>query len=219
MGSLSSFYKSTVGMKAAMAVTGLILVGFVTMHMLDNLQIFMGAEAINGFAAGLREHMILLWTARLVLLASVLVHIYSAVILTLRSRAARPQPYVKREDQAATFASRTIVYGGTILVLYIILHLMHFTFGSIHPSFKQGDVYDNVVTGFSSLPVVLLYVAANLVLGLHLYHGAYALTRSLGFTDPRFTRAARALATGLAFVVAGGNVLIPILVYLRIGIA
>lgn len=215
---LVNFYKSTIGMKVAMALTGLILVGFVIVHMLGNLQVFLGEEALNAYAAALHSKPALVWAARLVLLGSVLLHMYSAVILTLRSRAARPVRYVKVEPQAATYASRTLVYGGAIIVLFLVFHLMHLTVGNAHPAFVPGNAYQNVVVGFSELPVVVVYVIANLVLGLHLFHGVYALTRSLGLTNPKYSRLARAIATGIAVMVAGANVIMPIATYFRIGI-
>ncbi len=215
---LVNFYKSTIGMKVAMALSGIILVGFVIVHMLGNLQIFLGQEVYNGYAQSLHEQPALVWGVRVVLLCSVLLHMYSAVILTLRSRAARPVRYVKVEPQAATFASRTMVYGGAIIVLYLVYHLMHFTVGNVHPNFIPGNAYQNFVVGFSSLPVVVVYVLANLVLGLHLFHGVNALTRTLGVTGPKYSRLARGIATGIAVVVAGANVIMPLATYFRIGI-
>lgn len=216
---LANFYKSTIGMKVAMAVTGIILVGFVTVHMIGNLQVFLGREVLNAYGEALKANKGLLWGVRLTLLASVGLHMYSAVVLTLRSRAARPSRYIKSEPQAATFASRTIVYGGFILVMYIVYHLMHFTVGNAHPNFRDGDVYSNVVFGFSSLPTVLVYVAANLVLGMHLFHGVQSLARTLGIHNSRYSRLARFVAIFFAGLVGGGNVIMPLAVYFRIGIA
>lgn len=216
---LVNFYKSTIGMKVAMAASGIILVGFVIIHMIGNLQVFLGPEVLNAYGASLKSNAGILWGVRGLLLACIGLHMYSAVILTLRSRAARPSRYVKVEPQAATFASRTMVYGGFILVLYIVYHLMHFTVGNAHPSFREGDVYANVIAGFSSLPVVLVYVAANLTLGVHLFHGVLSLTRTLGLHNPRYARLARAAAVLIAGAVAGGNVIMPLAVYFRIGIA
>lgn len=215
---LVNFYKSTIGMKVAMALTGIILVGFVIVHMLGNLQIFLGQEVYNAYAQGLHEKPALIWAVRLTLLFSISLHMYSAIILTLRSRAARPSRYVKVDPQSATYASRTMVYGGAILVLYIVYHLMHFTVGNVHPNFIPGNAYQNFVVGFSSLPVVLTYVAANLMLGLHLFHGVFALTRTLGVTGPKYTQLARRVATGIAVFVAGANVIMPLATYFRIGI-
>lgn len=215
---LMNFYKSTVGMKAAMALSGLILSGFVLFHMLGNLQIFLGPEALDDYSKMLHAIPELLWGVRITLLACISLHMYSAVVLTLRSRAARPVAYVKKEHLAATYASRTIVVGGVILVLFILFHLMHLTIGNVHPNFIPGRVNQNMIAGFSSFPVTLVYVVANTALGLHLYHGVNALTRSLGLTNPRYTQIARKVATGYAGLVAGGNILIAVCTYLRIGI-
>ena len=215
---LVNFYKSTIGMKVAMAITGIILVGFVIVHMLGNLQIFLGEEAFNAYAAALHSKPALIWAVRLTLLGSIGLHMYSAVILTLRSRAARPTRYVKVDPQAATYASRTIVFGGLIIVLYLVYHLMHLTVGNAHPNFIEGNAYQNVLIGFSRLPAVVVYVLANLVLGLHLYHGTFALTRTLGVSGPKYSALARAIATGIAVVVASVNVILPLATYFRIGI-
>ena len=215
---LVNFYKSTIGMKVAMAVTGIILVGFVIIHMVGNLQVFLGREVLNAYGEALKANKGLLWGVRLTLLASIGLHMYSAVVLTLRSRAARPMSYIKSEPQAATFASRTIVYGGFILVMYIIYHLMHFTVGNVHPNFREGDVYANVVNGFSSLPAVMVYVVANMVLGLHLYHGVQSLARTLGVHNSRYSKLARPVAIFIGALVGGANVIMPLAVYFRIGI-
>ncbi len=216
---LVNFYKSTIGMKVAMAITGIILVGFVIAHMLGNLQIFLGQEVYDAYAHSLHEKPALIWGVRITLLCSVLLHMYSAVILTLKSRAARPVRYVKVDPQSATaYASRTMVYGGAIIVLYLVYHLMHFTVGNVHPNFIPGSAYQNFVVGFSVLPVVVVYVLANLVLGVHLFHGVFALTRTLGVTGTKYAGLARKVATAVALVVASGNVIMPIFTYFRIGI-
>lgn len=216
---LVNFYKSTIGMKVAMAVTGIIRVGCVIIHMIGNLQVFLGREVLNAYGEALKSNAGVLWGVRLTLLACIGLHMYSAVVLTLRSRAARPSRYIKVEPQAATFASRTMVYGGFILVMYIVYHLMHFTVGNVHPQFREGDVYNNVIIGFSSLPAVLVYVVANMVLGLHLFHGVQSLARTLGVHNSRYSRLARYVAILVGVVVGGGNVIMPLAVYFRIGIA
>lgn len=216
---LFRFYKSTIGMKVAMAISGLIMLGFLIVHMAGNLQVFLGAQVVNDYSKMLHEHIGLLWGTRAVLLASVLLHIYSALILTLKSRAARPKDYIRRESQAATYASRTLVYGGFILALFIGYHLMHLTFGNVHPDFREGDAYHNLVSGLSRGGPFIVYVLANTMLGLHLYHGVYSLTRTLGFENARFAGIARAASVLLAGLVAGGNILIAVCIFFRIGIA
>lgn len=209
---LVKFFKSTIGMKVVMALTGIILVGFVLVHMLGNLQIFLGPKALNDYGAALQSNQALVWTVRLVLLASVGAHIYSAVVLSMRSAAARPDDYAQRQDIASTFASRTLRYGGVVLLLFIVYHLLHFTVGSVHPSFQRGNVYGNVVAGFQVLPVAVCYIIAQLALGLHLFHGVYSLTRTLGFADARFADLAKKASVAIAGAVTVGNISIPLAV-------
>lgn len=213
---LTQFYKSTIGMKVAMAVSGVILVGFVIVHMLGNLQIFLGPDALNRYAEMLKSNALVLWSVRLVLLASVLLHAYSAVVITLRNRDARPNAYVRKEDVASTFASKTIRIGGGVLLLFIVYHLLHLTLGVAHPDFKEINVYKNVVTGFRVLPVTVIYILAQLALGLHLYHGVYSLTRTLGFHGTKYQKLTRGASVGIAALVAGGNISIPLAVLFRV---
>lgn len=216
---LFRFYRSTIGMKVAMAITGAILFAFVFAHMLGNLQVFWGPQVFNDYARSMQEHFAAVWTMRVILLGCVMLHIYSALILTLRSRAARRRDYIRREPQAATYASRTLVYGGLVLVLFIVYHLMHMTFGNVHPDFRDGNAYRNLVVGLSHGGAVTLYVIANLFLGLHLYHGVYSLLRTLGFESARYAETVRVGSVALAVLVAGGNILIALAVFFNIGIA
>src|SRR4051812_9092059 len=149
-----SFLRSTLGLKILMAVTGLILFGFVIAHMIGNLQVYLGPEVFNGYAETLRTlgHGGLLWIARAVLLVAVVLHIWSAWRLTLMNNAARPQGYREVQRRESTYASRTMRWSGVILLLFIVYHLMHFTLGvhAVHPRFVHGDAYHNFVTGFQS---------------------------------------------------------------------
>jgi succinate dehydrogenase / fumarate reductase, cytochrome b subunit len=200
------FWRSTIGKKIVMAVTGLIMVGWVTGHMLGNLLIFGGAAKINAYAAFLKSTGELLWLVRLILLVSVVLHITAAVQLTAIDRAARPAAYVKHHYEAATFASRTIRWGGVLLLAFIIFHLLHMTFGTVHPSFIEGDVYHNVTTGLVVPLVGAFYLVAMLALGLHLYHGIWSGLRTLGLP------LRRTILTLFATVVAVGFALIPLAV-------
>ena len=217
-----SFYRSDVGKKAVMAVTGIMLFGFVLGHMLGNLKIYLGAESLNHYAEWLREigapllpHGGLLWIARVVLLAAVGLHIWSALLLTLKSRRARPEDYKHRNTVQATYASRTVRWGGVIIALFVLYHLAHFTFGPswAHHSFIPGDVYHNVVAGFSVWWVSAFYILANLALGLHLYHGLWSMFQSLGWYtagNPHDWR--RRFAQVFAIVIVAGNVSFPLAV-------
>src|SRR3954464_5488627 len=162
MGRLRAFYASMVGKKAVMGVTGLIGVGFVIAHSLGNLLVFRGPAAINSYSRFLKSTGELLWTLRIVLIIAVILHVIAAVQLTAQSRAARPIGYTKRESQVATIASRTMRWGGALLLVFIVVHILHFTTGTIRPAgvFTGEDVYRNVVSSFRLWWVTLFYVLA-----------------------------------------------------------
>jgi succinate dehydrogenase / fumarate reductase cytochrome b subunit len=213
---LGRFWASTIGKKVVMAVTGIILVTFVIAHMLGNLQMFAGADAMNRYAAFLKSTGELLWVARAGLLAAVVLHIVSAAQLTLINRAARPSAYVKREPAVSTIASRTMRWGGVFLALFIVFHLLHFTTGTFLPEWSPTGVYGNVILGFRSGWVVLFYVTAMAFLGLHLFHGAWSGFRTLGLSKPSANPLHRRIALGIALVVWAGFTVIPLAVFLEI---
>src|SRR3979411_523541 len=160
MGSLRGFYASMVGKKVVMGVTGLIGIGFVILHSLGNLLVFRGPAAINSYSHFLKSTGELLWALRIVLIVAVIVHVIAAVQLTVQSRAARPIGYTKRDSQVATLASRTMRWGGALLLVFIVLHILHFTTGTIRPAgiFSSEDVYSNIVYSFRIWWVALFYV-------------------------------------------------------------
>jgi succinate dehydrogenase / fumarate reductase cytochrome b subunit len=208
------FLGSSIGRKAVMAVTGVILFGFVLVHMLGNLQVYQGPEAMNGYAEFLREflHGWALWAARIVLLAAVLLHIWAATSLTLDNRTARPVSYRSQAWREATYASRTMRWSGVILFFFIVYHLLHFTTGQAHSDFIPGDVYRNFIVGFRSVPVSLVYIVAMVLLGLHLKHGVWSMCQTLGLSHPRYNRAARIGAWLFAVVIVIGNISFPVAV-------
>ncbi|HUL34638.1 MAG TPA: succinate dehydrogenase cytochrome b subunit [Candidatus Eisenbacteria bacterium] len=208
------FWQTTVGKKALMAVTGFILFGFVVGHLLGNLQIYLPPENINHYAQTLRDLGPLLWTARIVLLISVILHIWSSWQLWLLQRAARPVGYVKKVSVNSTYASRTMVWSGPIVLAFIIFHLLNLTFGTVHPGgpFVEHDVYNNVVTGFQFWPVSLFYIIAMVLLCYHLYHGLWSMFQTLGISHPVYTPILRALAKIVAILIAAGNISIPVAV-------
>jgi succinate dehydrogenase / fumarate reductase cytochrome b subunit len=212
MGALVRFWRSTVGKKVVMAVTGVLLVGFIIGHAMGNLLVFRGAEAFNAYAAFLKSNMNLLWTARVGLLVAVALHIVAAVQLTRRQQRARPVGYEHRDPQVSTLAARTSRWGGVILLVFIVYHLLHFTTGTVHPSFSHVDAYGNVIAGFRVWWVALIYLVAMAALGLHLYHVVWSSIRTLGLSRPTYhplkRRAALVLAVGvtLAFVAIVGAV-------------
>jgi succinate dehydrogenase / fumarate reductase cytochrome b subunit len=182
MGRLRTFYGSMVGKKAVMGLTGLIWIGFVILHALGNLLIFRGSAAINSYSHFLKSTGELLWALRAVLFVAVVLHVIAAIQLTRQSRAARPIGYSKRETQVATISSRTMRWGGALILIFLVLHILHFTTGDIRPAgvFSREDVYANLVTSFRIWWVALFYVIAMIALGLHLFHGAWSSVRSIG---------------------------------------
>jgi succinate dehydrogenase / fumarate reductase cytochrome b subunit len=211
---LLSFWRSTVGKKVVMALTGAIGVGYVVVHMLGNLQVFEGAEKINAYAALLKSNLGLLWTARSILIAAVGLHIVAAYQLARTSQKSRPVGYKRWRSVGSDFASRTMRWTGPLLGLFIVYHLLHLTTGAVHPDFVEADVYQNVISGFRVWYVSVIYIVAMLMLALHLYHGAWSMFESLGVNHPKYNRLIRALATILTAIVVVGFIAIPAAVLL-----
>jgi succinate dehydrogenase / fumarate reductase, cytochrome b subunit len=217
-----ALWRTSVGKKVVMAVTGIILTAFVIGHMLGNLKVFAGEEEFNAYAEWLREVGSpvfgveqLLWLARLVLLAAVLLHVIAAVQLTRMSRAARPVGYDRKAFIYTTYAARTMRWGGVIIALFVIYHLLHFTFGVVGYSpgqFKPRSVHSNVVRGFSVWYVSAFYIAAMAALGLHLYHGVWSTFQTLGVADIGASRIYRGLAAVVSLGVVAGNISVPVAV-------
>jgi succinate dehydrogenase / fumarate reductase cytochrome b subunit len=155
----------------------------------------------------------LVWTARAVLLLSVLLHIWAATSLTLANLAARPVGYRKTAYEASTYASRTMRWGGPLLLLFIVYHLLHFTVGSTHPDFVRGDVYHNVVAGFQSGPVTFFYLLSMVALSLHLFHGVDSMLQTLGLSHPRYNGLRSMAGAAYAAVITVGNLSFPLSVY------
>ena len=205
MNRLALLWHSSVGKKAVMAVTGLILVAYLITHVLANLLVFDGPERINRYAALLHASGAALWGARLVLLVAVILHIVAATQLALRSRAARPEPYVRgRDPQVSTLAARTIRWGGALILLFLVYHILHFTTGTAHPDFIELNPHHNVTTGFRNPWIAAIYLGAMVVVGLHLYHGVWSSGRSMGLTQPAPQPLRRRLALVLALFVGLG---------------
>jgi succinate dehydrogenase / fumarate reductase cytochrome b subunit len=210
-----AFAASTIGRKVVMAVTGLVLFGFVLVHMLGNLQVFLpDHQAINHYGRFLREmlHGGGIWGARAVLLAAVVLHIGAAWSLTRTNWKARSIPYKVVTPDASTYASRTMRWSGPILALFIVYHLLHFTVGTVHPAFVDGDVYRNIVVGFSVWPVSLFYVIAMLALGLHLRHGAWSMLQTIGASHPRWNGARNLAASIFTLIIVLGFISVPLAV-------
>ena len=216
MNRLVRFYRAAIGKKIVMGVTGLIGVGFVILHMAGNLLAFQGPEAINAYAHFLASTGELLWVLRIVLIVSVILHVVAAYQLTMQNRAARPVGYARREPQVSTWAARTMRWGGALLLVFIILHILHFTNPGWRPEgvFDKADVYTNLVMSFRIWWVTLFYVAAMVALGLHLYHGAWSSVRSIGAAQPTRRPLHRSAALVIAVIVWLGFTAVPVGVFL-----
>ena len=214
MNRVVALWHTSVGKKAVMAVTGIIMVAYLITHVLANLLVFQGPEQINSYSRFLHGTGGALWVARLVLFAALVLHILAAVQLTARRQAARPVGYAGgREAQVSTFASRSIRWGGGFILVFLVYHILHFTLGMVHTSFVEGDPYHNVAAGFGSPAVVVFYELAMAAVGLHLYHGIWSSGRSLGLSAPSPRPLRRQLALVLSVIVWAGFAAIPVAVY------
>ncbi len=218
------FYGSAVGKKWVMAVTGIILIGYVMAHMVGNLKVFLGAEEIDAYGEALRDlgkHIAprtsILWAMRLGLIAATLLHIHSAYTLTLINWKARSGRYAMRDYAVASYASRSMRWTGVIVVFFVLFHLADLTWGvapAATEQYARGAIHHNLIASFERLPVAIFYVLGNLAVGVHLYHATWSLFQTLGWSHPRFNRWRKyaAYAVTGAFVV--GNLSIPIAVQL-----
>lgn len=209
-GQTHGVYSSSVAKKLVLAATGALLFLFVVFHLLGNLLIFAGRDAVNAYAALLKSVPEVLWTARLVLLASVSFHILCAVQVTIANWVARPVGYTFRRDVETSYAARTMIFSGPLILLYVIYHLMMFTFLTTGPGYSPTDVYANVVAAFQVPTIAVVYVIAMLALGIHLYHGVWSMLHSLGISNPRYQRLRRILSPAVAGLITLGYVAIPI---------
>jgi succinate dehydrogenase / fumarate reductase cytochrome b subunit len=208
-----SFWQSTNGKKVVMAVTGAIMFLFIIGHLLGNLLVFAGRDTINAYAAFLHFDMGLLWIIRSVLILSVVLHILATIQLALRNKKARPIGYSRKEAINSSYASRTMYWSGPIVLAFIILHLLQFTAGTIHPeaTFIYGDVYHNLVTGFRVWWVAIWYIFAICLLGLHLRHGLWSMLQSVGLSHSlQREKVFKQVALIIATVIVLGYISIPI---------
>ena len=217
-----ALWRTMIGKKVVMAATGVVLAGFVIAHMLGNLKIFSGPDEINAYSRFLRDvgmpelgYGQLLWLVRIVLLACVTLHITAAIQLTRLSWAARPSGYTVKRNIETTFAARVMRWGGVLLAIFIVFHIMHFTLGAV--GFKPGQfedlhVYQNVVAGFSVWPVAAFYIVAMSALCLHLDHGIWSMLQTLGWSTARNAAALKILSRVIAIVVFVGFTSVPVAV-------
>jgi succinate dehydrogenase / fumarate reductase cytochrome b subunit len=208
----AQFYTTPIGKKVVMAITGAILFGFVLGHMAGNLQVFLGREAFDNYAVMLRKIPELLWGIRILLLVSVILHIVAAVQLTALQNKARPIGYRKKKAVDSSYAARTMMWSGPIIAAFLVYHLLHLTFGTVHPSFEEGRVYDNVVAGFRVIPVSIAYIVSMILLGMHLNHGVWSMFQSLGVSHPRYSAGLRRFANIVSGLVTLGFISVPLAV-------
>ena len=221
---LLDLYSTALGKKYVMAITGIIGIGFVVAHMVGNLKMYLGVVDgeydIDVYGEFLRELLVpllprtyALWGLRIVLIAALALHLHAAWSLTVMNRRARPVKYQSKRDYvAADFAARTMRWTGIIVLLFLFFHLADLTWGWFNPDFVRGEVYRNVDASLSRIPVAILYIVANIALGIHLFHGTWSLFQSLGWNNPRFNKWRRGLATGIATIIVVGNCSFPIAV-------
>ena len=222
---LLRFYRTAVGKKWVMGVTGAALMLFVLAHLIGNLKLFLSKQEINLYGEALRDmpgHLlprtVLLWTLRIGLILAFVFHIHAAASLTVMNRKARPAAdryQSKRDYVAADYASRTMRWTGVIILLFLIFHLMDLTWGNANPDFLRGDPYNNLVYSFQRVPVAIVYILAMIALALHLYHGAWSMFQSMGITNPRYNTLRRRFAQAFALVILVGNCSFPIAVQLH----
>ncbi|HEX2778943.1 MAG TPA: succinate dehydrogenase cytochrome b subunit [Gemmatimonadaceae bacterium] len=215
---MRSFLRTNLGLKVIMAVTGLIMVGYLITHVLANLLVFRGPELINKYSAMLHAQPAFLWFARSVLIVALIAHVWSAIELTRRDRVARPVGYGKWSPQVSTFASRTIRWGGLLILFFLVWHILQFTTGTVQPApFVEGDPHGNVVRAFRIPWVVALYVVSMAAVGLHLFHGTWSAFRSLGLVKA----SQHPLRHRTSLLVAGaiwlGFTIIPLAIFAGVG--
>jgi succinate dehydrogenase / fumarate reductase cytochrome b subunit len=210
-------YSNSVIKKTVMAVSGIIMILYLVAHMIGNLHAFQGAQEFNEYSHWIRTigdpavpHQTVLTIIRIVLIVSVVAHFWAAISLWRQARRARPVPYVTKKRVQQSFASRTVRWGGVILLLFIIWHILDLTFGVVNPAGTGTTPYDRLVASFSNIPITLFYVVAMLVLGWHLRHGIFAATQTLGQTNKRRERAVNATAYVVSTLLTAGFLLVPL---------
>ncbi|MEM7181602.1 MAG: succinate dehydrogenase cytochrome b subunit [Spirochaetota bacterium] len=223
MSKAPGFLQTSVGKKYIMAITGILLFGFVIAHMLGNLQVFSGPEKLNSYAKFLKDLGPVLWAARLFLLGAFVLHVVTAIRISTENKKARTQGYQVFNTKVASYASRTMIYSGIIVLSFLIYHLLHFTLGVTNPDFMelkdaQGrhDVYTMVVTGFKSLPVSIAYIVSMIVLCFHLNHGLFSLFQTLGVNSPQSDPLLKKVSLVISLLIFVGNTSMPVAVLMDV---
>lgn len=215
---LLSFWRSTVGTKVVVAVTGLMLLGFTLFHMLGNLQVFLGAEEMNAYAEFLHKPEIH-WTGRIGIFGAIALHVMGTLKLVRQTANARPEGYRTWTAQASTVYSRTMKFTGPIILVFFVLHLLNLTTGAelgiaLHPDYQAVDgvpkAWENLTSLLGNPLWAVFYIVANLALASHLWHGAFSMAKTLGLSGLRQLRLARMLASAFTVAVTGGNIAITV---------
>ena len=205
------FYQASIGKKVVMAVTGVVLFGYLVGHLAGNLQVYLGAEQMDRYAAFLHSMPALLWGVRILLVASVLAHIVASIQLTLLKQEARPTGYAKKQAIGSSYASRTMMWSGPIIAAFVIFHILDLTTGATNTAqFHELSAYENLVYSFRRIPVSAFYIFAMVLLGMHLYHGLWSMFQSVGFSHPRYTPLIKRLAAWVSILLVAGFISIPI---------
>jgi succinate dehydrogenase / fumarate reductase, cytochrome b subunit len=210
------FYETTNGKKVVMALTGFILFGFLLGHMVGNLQVFAGPEKLDDYAIHLRQLGPLLWIARIVILAAVVLHIISSYQLWVLQRQARPVKYTVKKNEDSSYASRTMMISGPIIAFFVVYHLLHFTWVALPGRYEHLKPYENIVYGFQQPLIAIFYIVSMLLLSLHLYHGLWSMFQSLGIASPSYTPKLKLSAKLFTFLLAAGFISVPVSVLLGV---
>jgi len=223
MSGLFQFAKSSIGSKILMALTGAVLLLWITGHMAGNLQIYAGQDTLNSYAEKLRSLAAILYVVRAAMLAVVLTHIITSGMLWWQNRKARPLPYAQSDTVKATIGSRTMIYSGLLVFVFVIYHLLHFTWGMIHPEYAhlvdpkgRPDVYSMVVLGYQNVLISGSYILAMLCLWFHLSHGFSSLFQTLGLTSAKYRPLIERAGPIFATVIVAANISIPLTILLGI---
>jgi len=207
------FYQASIGKKAVMAITAVVLFGYVIGHLAGNLQVYLGARQMDNYAAFLHSMPVLLWAVRLLLLVCVVLHIIVSIQLTVLKQQARPIGYVKKEAIGSNIASRSMIWSGALIAAFVIYHLLDLTTGAANtPQYQELHAYENLVYSFQRVPVSIFYIIAMVLLGAHLYHGIWSIFQTLGFSHPRYTPMIKRAAAVVAILITAGFISIPIAV-------
>jgi succinate dehydrogenase / fumarate reductase cytochrome b subunit len=207
------FYQASIGKKAVMAVTAVVLFGYVIGHLAGNMQVYLGAEQMDRYAAFLHSMPVLLWGVRALLLVCVVLHIMASIQLTILKQQARPIGYVKKDAVGSNIASRSMIWSGAMIAAFVVYHLLDLTAGVANTAqYQELHAYENLVYSFQRVPVSVFYIIAMVLLGMHLYHGIWSMFQTLGFSHPRYTPVIKRASAVVAILITAGFISIPIAV-------